>query len=324
MRIALVHDWHAEVGGDKRVLDALKAMYPDAEILYVSHKKPSKLFLPFMPFRAESIDLSAYDLVISTGAIFSKGLILRPKTYHINYCHSPTRQVWDLSHEYRHKIFQHFLRIWDRQASTRVDKFIANSEHVRARIKKFYRRDAEVIYPPVRHEARNMKHETKNYYLIISRLYRHKNIDIAVKAFNKLGWNLMIIGEGPERTHLEKLAQPNVKFLGYQSDATCSMSYASCLAFIMPQEEDFGITAIEAMMHGKPVLALRRGGALEYIEEGVNGLFFDDPHEAVLADGIRRIREQKFNPEIIKQSTEKFSCQNFQSSFSNIINQIAR
>ncbi|MEK7583332.1 MAG: glycosyltransferase [Patescibacteria group bacterium] len=324
MRIALVHDWHAEVGGDKRVLDALKAMYPDADVFYVSQKKPHKLLLPSMPFRAESLDLSQYDLVISTGSIFSKGLVLRPKTYHINYCHSPTRQVWDLSHEYRHKVFQHGLRIWDRQASTRVDKFIANSEHVRARIKKFYRRDAEVIYPPIKiSEAKSYHLEAKSY-LIISRLYHHKNIDIAIKAFNKLGWPLVIIGEGPERERLEHIANPNVQFMGYQTDATCSMFYASCLAFIMPQEEDFGIAPVEAMMHGKPVLALRRGGALEYVQEGINGLFFDDPHEAVLADGVRRIREMKFDTEAIKSSAEKFSWQKFQSSFSNIISQIAR
>ena len=202
--------------------------------------------------------------------------------------------------------------------------FIANSEHVRARIKKFYRREAEIIYPPVRHEAHNMKHETKDFYLIISRLYHHKNIHIAIRAFNKLGWKLVIIGEGPERRRLENMAGPNIQFLGYQSDATCSMLYASCLAFIMPQEEDFGIAPVEAMMHGKPVLALKRGGALEYVQEGMNGLFFDDPHEAVLADGIRRIREMKFDPEIIKQSAKKFSWQKFQLSFSNIINQIAR
>ena len=346
MNIALVHDWITGIAGDVRVLKQIHEMYPEAPIycLYRDKKftdeflpkaqviSSNKFFKPFLPAAIESIDLSDYDIVISVGSIFSKGLILRPKTYHINYCHSPTRQVWDLSSETLHatrfalhkKMFLHFFRIWDRQASTRVDQFIANSEHVRARIKKYYKRDSIVVYPPV--ETKNEKRKTKNnsYFLIISRLYKHKNVDIAIKAFNKLGMNLVIIGDGPERKRLEAMAGPTVHLLGSLSDALCTMHYALCTAFLLPQEEDFGITAIEAMAYGKPVLALNRGGALEYIQEGVNGLFFDDPHEAVLADGIRRIKEINFDSEKIKASAQKFSCQKFQSSFSNIITQLTR
>ncbi|MEK7616030.1 MAG: glycosyltransferase [Patescibacteria group bacterium] len=327
MRIALVHDWITGIAGDVRVLHALQQMYPDADTICLSDGKPSRFVIPFFPIRVESLDLRSYDLVISTGSIFSKGLILRPKTYHINYCHSPTRQVWDLSHEYRHKIFQHLLRIWDRQASTRVDMYIANSEHIKARIKKYYRRDSVVIYPPVQNvniKVQNDSVKFKNYFLIVSRLYRHKNIDIAIKAFNKLGWPLTIIGDGPERARLEALAGPTVHLLGSLPDELLTTHYSLSTAFILPQEEDFGIAPVEALMHGKPVLALRAGGALEYVQEGINGTFFDDPHEAVLADGARRIREMSFDREKIKQSAEKFSWQNFQSSFSNIINQVVR
>ena len=341
--IAFVHDWLTGIGGDVRVLKALHEMYPTAPIycLY-QNKKFTSEFLPqahIIPsfsrgFKAvklygstaiESLDLSAYDLVISTGSIFSKGIIVRPKTYHINYCHSPTRQVWDLSHDYRHKIFQHFLRIWDRNVSTRVDKYVANSENVRTRIKKYYQRDAEVVYPPVGSESGIMNYELgsdrnsqfliPNSFLIVSRLYKHKNIDIAIRAFNKLGWNLIIIGDGPERARLERLAGPTVRLLGSVSDDTCYMIRDSCLAFILPQEEDFGIAPIEAMMHGKPVLALRRGGALEYIQEGINGLFFDDAHEAVLADGVRRMTERSFDSNLIRQSVERFSETNFKNTF---------
>ena len=327
LKIALVHDWIAGIAGDVRVLDALRAMYPDADVFCLSDGKPSRFRMPFMPVRAESLDLSDYDLVISTGSIFSKGLILRPKTHHINYCHSPTRQVWDLSHEYGHKIFQHFLRIWDRHASTRVDTYVANSKHVQARIKKYYRREAEVIYPPVQIQNANIKNQNdsvkfKNYFFIISRLYKHKNIDIAIRACNKLGWELVIVGEGPEHEYLKSIAGPTIHLLGYQSDQFCTLLFQFCTSFIMPQEEDFGITGVEAMMHGKPVLALRRGGALEYIKEGVSGLFFDDPHEAVLADGLRRIKEMSFDPATIREHASKFQWQNFQSSFSNIITRI--
>ncbi len=350
MKIALVHDWIAGIAGDVRVLNALQEMYPDADVFFLSQGKPSPFLLPFLPSRVESLDLSDYDLVISTGSIFSKGLILRPKTYHINYCHSPTRQVWDLSHSYNHKIFQHFLRIWDRQASTRVDRYIANSAHVQARIKKYYQRDADIIYPPVSkssdsHSSKAFQSATgarkqvkisaeiyerfaeglsRDYYLIVSRLYKHKNIDIAIKAFNKLGWHLVIIGEGPEYSRLKALAGPTISMLGYQPDEVVAGHYEHCRAFVMPQDEDFGIAPVEALMHGKPVLALRAGGALEYVQEGTNGLFFDDPHEAILADGVRRLRELNFDPEKIKQSVEKFSWQKFQSSFSGIINQITR
>lgn len=323
MKIALVHDWVAGIAGDVRVLDALRQMYPDADVFYLSEGKPSRFRMLLMPSRVESLDLSDYDLVISTGSIFSKGLILRPKTYHINYCHSPTRQVWDLSHQYRHKLFQHGLRIWDRNASTRVDQFVANSENVRQRIKKYYRREAEVVYPPVTPPNLPLG-EAKEGFLIVSRLYKHKNIDIAIKAFNKLKWELMIIGDGPERGRLEALAGPTVHLLGSLPDPLLTTHYSLCTAFILPQEEDFGIAPIEAMMHGKPVLALRAGGALEYIQEGINGLFFDDPHEAVLADGLRRIREMQFDSETIKATAQKFSWQKFQSSFSNIINQTTR
>src|SRR3989344_2542277 len=362
IKIALIHDWLTGIGGDVRVLKALHEMYPEAPIYCLYYDKrftdecfpnttiipsflqksfialrlyssiASKIALPFAPSAIESFDLSDHDLVISTGSIFSKGLVLRPKTRHINYCHSPTRQVWDLSFQALHatrfalhkKMLQHVLRIWDRHASTRVDRYIANSENVRARIKKYYQRDAEVIYPPVgigRPEVSGKALSSHDYFLIVSRLYKHKNIDIAVRAFNKLGWPLVIVGDGPERSRLEKIAESNVQFLGYQSDASCSMLYASCSAFIMPQEEDFGIAPVEAMSHGKPVLALKRGGSLEYIQPGINGLFFEDPIEEILADGVRRIREQlaNFDPKIIAESVQRFSIDRFKTQIKSSI-----
>ena len=349
MRIAIVHDWITNIAGDVRVLKALHEMYPNAPIYCLFHNKqftdallpkasirPSflqtfprqKWLLPLYPLAIESFDLSEFDLVISTGSNFAKGVVAKPKTRHINYCNSPTRQVWDLSNEYRRKIFQHFFRFWDRHASTRVDEYVAISEHVQHRIKKYYRKNSTVIYPPV--QITNYKLpitnelSIKNYYLIVSRLYKHKNIDIAVKAFNNLGWNLVIIGDGPERKNLERMAGAHITFMGSVSDETCSNMYNACEAFIMPQEEDFGIAPIEAMLHGKPVLALRKGGALEYVQEGINGLFFNYAIPQALADGVRRISELRFESERIKQSIEKFTWNTFQSSFSSIITPTAR
>jgi glycosyltransferase involved in cell wall biosynthesis len=363
LKTALVHDWLLNVGGAEKTLKVLHEIFPSAPIYTLFYNKkftdkfipgadirPSflqrayqligthKLLTTFMPMAAESFDLSDFDLVISSSFAFSKGLILKPKTRHICYCYSPMRQVWDWHAEYRKEshlvpdltvsLFQHFLRIWDRLASTRVDEFIAISENVRQRIKKYYRRDSIVIYPPVNQlpvvnchfplkSTGNYKIKTEGFFLIVSRLFKHKNVDIAVKAFKKLGWPLIIIGEGPEMKFLKRLASgnSNIIFLGYQPDGIIGFYYTKCLAFIMPQEEDFGITPIEAMSFGKPVLALKKGGALEYIQEGINGEFFEDPTEEVLADGVRRLKEGigtgKYNPEIIKKATERFSIERF-------------
>jgi len=363
LRIALVHDWLLNVGGAEKTLKVLHEIFPSAPIYTLFYNKkftdefipgadlrPSflqkaytltgtyKLLTFFMPMAAESFDLSDFDLVVSSSFAFSKGLILKPKTHHICYCYSPMRQVWDWQVEYKKEphlvaglmvsLFQHFLRIWDRLASTRVDEFIAISENVRQRIKKYYRRDSIVIYPPVnrlpvvnRHflskPTKNYKLKTENFFLIVSRLFKHKNVDIAVKAFKKLGWPLVVIGEGPEMKYLQRLASgnSNIVFLGYQPDDVIGFYYTKCLAFIMPQEEDFGITPMEAMSFGKPVLALKKGGALEYIQEGVNGEFFEDPTEEVLADGARRLKEGvetgKYDSETIKKTAERFSTERF-------------
>lgn len=372
-KIALVHDWILGVGGAEKTLKALHEIFPQAPIYTLFYDKrftdeflpgadirptfvqglyekfhSHKFFTPLMPAAIESIDLGEFDVVISSSVIFSKGLVLKPRTRHICYCYSPTRQLWDWSPEYSQElkgfIFRvpgikfwasvvcHFLRIWDRHASTRVDQFIAISENVRQRIRKYYGRDSTVIYPPVdvwkfdfqTSTTTNHQPPTANYFLIVGRLFKHKNIDLAIRAFNKLGWPLVIVGEGPELKRLCKLASPNIKLLGYQSDAIVHSLYAGCSAFIMPQEEDFGITPVEAMSYGKPVLALRCGGALEYIQEGINGEFFDDPVEEVLADGVRRIKNNPnlYNSEEIKKTAERFSNERFKKEIVDLVSKI--
>jgi len=367
VRIALVHDWLLNIGGAERVLKELHNIFPTAPIwvLFYDRKFTDK-FLPeatisaswlqkfplirkiypylffLMPSAIESLDLSDYDLVISSSVIFSKGLILKPKTRHICYCYSPTRFLWDRNSEDERKgvlasLAKHVLRIWDRQASDRVDEFVAISENVRQRIQKYYRRDAKVIYPP----APNLNSTTIDqeqltiddsikcqmsnvkcfYYLIVSRLYPHKNIKLAVKVFNKLKHELVIVGNGPLKNKLQKIASKNIKFPGHVSDEELAVYYQNCKALIMPQEEDFGLTQIEAMSLSKPVLALRRGGALETIREGITGEFFDDPIPEALADGIRRLNENygNYSPEEIKKSVSQFSVENFRKQILNLI-----
>ena len=361
LKIALVHDWLLGVGGAEKTLKTLHEIFPRAPVYTLFYNKnfteylipkaeirttfvqkiyqvlgSHKILTPLLPLAAESIELGGFDVVISSSVAFAKGLVLKPQTRHICYCYSPARQIWDWHAEYKHEghwapkpwvfLTQHFLRIWDRHASTRVDQFVAISENVRSRIKKYYNRDSIVIYPPVNlspetnFETKKQKSE-EDYFLIVSRLFKHKKIDVAVRAFNKLGWPLIIIGEGPELNRLKKIAEPNVRLLGYQTYTTVRQHYEGCLAFIMPQEEDFGMTPIEAMALGKPVLALKRGGALEYIQEGLNGEFFEDPTEEVLADGARRLKQNfsTYRPAEIKKTAERFSAEHFKNQIINLV-----
>ncbi len=385
MKIALVHDWLNNLGGAERVLIELHKIFPRAPIYVLFYnKKFVQEFLPeadiktsslqkipfitklyrylffLMPSAIESFDLSDFDIVISSSVIFSKGLVLKPKTRHICYCYSPTRFLWDRHFEYENQgwlagLSRHLLRIWDRQASDRVDEFVAISKHVQSRIKKYYGKESKIIYPPINMSGttmsaslilgrpatasedfnhlppygRTMPNGFKSrstdiiapYYLIVSRIFPHKNIDVAIDAFNKLGYELVIIGDGPIKKDLKKMAGKNIKILGYKKDDEVSDYYRNCKAFIMPQEEDFGLTPIEAMFFGKPVLALRKGGALETIIEGITGEFFDDPIPEALADGVRRLNENYYNysPLVIQKWAEKFSGDRFREEMLELI-----
>jgi glycosyltransferase involved in cell wall biosynthesis len=290
-----------------------------------------KIFLPLMPTAAESLDLSAYDLVISSSVAFAKGLVLRPKTTHVSYCHSPTRFLWDRHVDYvkekNHglivKFVQHWLRVWDNQAAQRVDYFLANSRHTLMRIYKYYNRTSKVIYPPVETGELKILNGSKDFYLIVSQLLPHKNIDVAVDTLNKLGLPLIIAGDGPMREKLQQMAKKNIRMVGYVNNDQKSRLYEDCKAFIMPQEEDFGIAPVEAMLRGKPVLALKRGGALEYVLENINGEFFDDPVPEVLADGVRRLNDNHpdYSPKVIRKSAERFSRERFEREFKGYIDQ---
>jgi glycosyltransferase involved in cell wall biosynthesis len=231
----------------------------------------------------------------------------------------PKRKGEDIK-KWINRIAQHALRIWDRTASQRVDEFVAISGHVQKRIAKYYKRDSKIIYPPLPQTFERLtpkQVEEKDFYLIVSRLYKHKNIDVAIEAFNKLNKKLIIIGDGPMyKNYKSQIINPKIKLLGQLSDQDVVNHYAACRAFIMPQEEDFGLTPIEAMYFGKPVLALRKGGAVETIIEGEMGEFFDDPIPEALADGVRRLDENydKYDKEFIKNHSLKFSTDNFKNN----------
>ena len=297
-------------------------------------RKKYRLLLPLLPIAAETMDFRNFDVVISSSHSFVKGIITRPKTIHICYCYSPTRYLWDKA---RAKFLTHYFRLWDRQASERVDEFIACSKIVQDRIRKYYKRDSVVIYPPVeilnpksqilnKSQNSNLKTQNSEYYLIVSQLRKYKRIDIAVEAFNKLGLELIIIGEGPEKRELKRKAEKNIKFLGWLPDEKVAEYYQNCFAFIFPSEDDFGIAPVEAMAFGKPVLAFRKGGVLETMIEGKTGEFFDYQDAAVLADGVRRLKLniKNYDPQFISNHAKKFSKEKFEKEILDFVNKVAK
>lgn len=297
---------------------------------------------PFFGPAAENFDLREYDLVISSSSVFSKGVVTRPRTIHVCYAHSASRFAWDYSFEYLRerklgffgrflaKIYLSYFRIWDRASARRPDYFLANSCATAQRLKKYYGVEAKVIYPPVplangKWPMANSKDDnTEEYFLIVSQLTPYKKIDVAVEAFNKLELPLIIIGEGPQKKYLENLAKPNIQILGWKSDEETAEYFRNCAAFIFPGEDDFGIAPVEAMSFGKPVLALARGGAKETVLAGITGEFFEEPAVEILADGVRRLRQNltNFNPAVIRKWAERYSVERFRREIMEFIEKV--
>ncbi len=299
-------------------------------------------YLFFMPIAVEFFDLSSYDLVISDASAFAKGVITKPDCLHICYCHTPTRYLWSDTHQYindlkYNKWFKKIislilnrLRLWDRLAADRVDLFLANSKTVQSRITKYYRRDSVVIYPPVETDKFSVQDlaaqpEEEKYFLAGCRLAPYKRIDLVVEAFKELGpdYRLKVFGDG---THLEKLkllaqGTTNIEFLGRVSEEQKAKLFSGAQAFINPQEEDFGITVLESMAAGRPVIAYRKGGATETVIEGKTGLFFETQTASDLVAAVKRFKNYQFEPKEIKAYAENFSVDNFKRRIRDFISQ---
>lgn len=357
-KIALVHDHLIQDGGAEQVLKAFKEIYPQAPIFtlvlekkvfnnrFGSDVKTSFLqkiplgvkkyqwFLPFMPAAIERLDIMDYEIILSSASSFAKGVIANPNAIHMCYCHTPTRYLWSDTHNYLQDLnatglvkgllplITQKLRIWDRLAANRVDYFIANSKNVQKKIEKYYNRRSEVIYPPIYSDNFFISEAPKKYFLAGSRLVSYKRIDLVVKAFSRLGIPLKIFGVGPEMAKLKRMAKSNIQFLGRVSQSEKSLLYANCLAYINPQDEDFGITAVEAMASGRPVIAFRRGGALESVVEGVTGEFFDDQSWEDLADKIIRFNESKYDSWEIKKHAGNFDIKCFREKINTFVQKI--
>ena len=305
-------------------------------------KKGYRKYLPLFPMAIEGFNLKGYDLVLSCSHCVAKGVIPSPDALHVSYVLTPMRYAWDMYGEYfgesRNRMvpfFIHYLRMWDVTSSQRVDHFLCISRHVENRIKKFYRREAEVIYPPVEIKRFSLRQRKENFFLIVSSFAPYKRIDLAIEAFNRLGYPLKIIGSGPEEKRFRAMAKLNVEILGWLPDDTVVDYYSKCRALIFPGEEDFGIVPLEAMACGKPVIAYGRGGALETIVsydhggktegESPTGLFFYEQNVDSLVDAVERFSriEREFNPLAIRNHTLKWDTEIFKEKIKkNIVNKI--
>ncbi|MEI6222013.1 MAG: glycosyltransferase [bacterium] len=359
-KIALVHDWLTTFGGAERVLLALTELYPEAEIFTLVYdedrlpefsrwkvhtsfiqklpwgKKKYRAYLPLMPTAIEQFDFQDFDLVISSSHAVAKGIITRPDTIHISYCHTPMRYAWDLYHFYLQKPqiggkltkwimpwMMHHLRLWDRESADRVDHFIANSHNVAARIKKYYQRDSEVIYPPIAVATTKPQGLPKeDYFVILSRLIPQKNVDLAVMACTRLGKKLKVIGEGGMRKALEEMAGSTVEFVGFQPEHEVTKLLEQAQALIFPCEDDFGMTPVEAMALGTPVIALNRGGARESVIEGKTGTFFDQPMVESLCDALEQFDPAVYQSDVLREHAMQFDSAVFKEKMKKFIKKV--
>lgn len=382
MHVAIVHDWLVSMRGSERVVEALCELFPDADLythvydpdsvsetirghrvettfvqgLPGSRKRP-QLFVALMPLALQQLDLREYDLVISSESGPAKGVLTATDAVHLCYCHTPMRYVWDMYHEYRADagllermvapLVVQYLRGWDLDSATQVDHIVANSANVRSRIRKHWRRDAEIVYPPVdtnmfapaglsgggssvgprvagssRRGDSGAAHD--GYYLFAGRLTSYKRPDLAVEAFRELDRKLVIIGDGPEMHELQRSAGPGVEFLGSQPTEVLRRHYQRCRALVFPGEEDFGIVPVEAMAAGRPVIAFRRGGVTESVVEGVTGTFFDSQRPEALRDAVLRFEsmEDRLDPSTIREHARRFDRSRFKRRMLQVVERL--
>ncbi len=346
MRVALVHDYLTQLGGAERVLTALMDVFPHAPVYTLLHseevrgfekkriktsflqkmpgaRRHHRYFPLLMPLAIEQFDLSAYDVVLSASHSFGKGVITAPHTLHISYCFTPTRYVWDDSHRYvrefsRSRFFRRlapvglsYIRLWDYFASQRVDSYLTLSAYVARRIEKYYHRQARVIAPPVNVDRFQVSLRDDGYYLVVSRLVPYKRTELAIEACEQLGRPLKIAGTGPELEELKRRAGKHTQFLGFVSDERLPALYAGARALLFPQEEDFGITPLEAAASGKPTIAFGQGGARETIIPGVTGVFFSEQTSESLRQAILYFEAQPWDAAAIRAQAETYRRQVF-------------
>ena len=367
MRVALVHDWLTGLRGGEKVLEVFCEMFPDATLFTLLHIEGStspiiealpietaftqrlpavrrlyRHYLPLHPWAIESLDVSEYDLVLSSSHCVAKGIKPRQGALHICYCHTPMRYVWDRFEDYFGTgLMARFvygpvasrLRAWDRETASRVDHFVANSSYVANRIRKYYDREPDAVIPPPvdtarytiealeagRNVSRDGSDEDEDYYLIVSALVPYKRIDVAIDAFRRRRETLLIAGSGPQAEALAARAPDNVRFLGYVSDDELARLYKGCTACLLPGVEDFGIVPLEAQAAGAPVVAFADGGALDSVKDGETGVFFHEQSPTSLSAAIDKVSTLRFNKKNLRDWALGFSRDRFRSRMQEFI-----
>ncbi|SDA27302.1 Glycosyltransferase involved in cell wall bisynthesis [Methylobacterium sp. UNC378MF] len=356
MKVAIVHYWLVGMRGGEKVIEALCNLYPEADIFthvyapqamspaIAAHRvttsfigtlpfaaKRYKSYLPLMPMALEQLDLRGYDLIISSESGPAKGIIPPSDAVHICYCHSPMRYVWNMYHDYRERTglltrlmmppMAHYIRNWDAISAGRVHEFIANSNTVARRIETYYRRQAEVIHPPVDTAAFETvpAGELGDYHLMVGELVRYKRPELAIQAFNRLQKPLVVIGGGEMLRELHSMAGPHIRILGPQPFDVLKHHYARCQALIFPGEEDFGIVPVEAMASGRPVVAYGKGGVTETVLDGITGTFFHEQSVEALIDAVERCRTIGVEPERLVRRAADFGVGRFSEEISRFV-----
>ncbi|MEP2921537.1 glycosyltransferase [Sulfitobacter sp.] len=365
LKVAIVHYWLINMRGGEKVVESLLDLFPQAVIIthvydpdkvserirkqevretFISRlpgaRKHYQKYLPFMPYALEQMDMQEFDLVISSESGPAKGIVQRPDAVHLCYCHSPMRYIWDHYHIYRASagrlarfampMIAHKLRIWDVATAARVDGFAANSAFVAQRIRAFYRRDADVIYPPVSVSEFSAvpKEDVGEHYLMAGELVSYKRPDLAIDAFTTSGRKLVVVGDGEVRAQLEERAGDNITFLGRVPFEQLKHQFATCRALVFPGEEDFGIVPVEVMASGRPVVAYGRGGALDTVHEGISGVCFEAQTIESLNAAIERLESDtdlldaadriqahaaRFDEALFKERFARFTLRSFEA-----------
>src|SRR5271154_5330959 len=358
MKIAVVHDYFTQLGGAEKVAEQLYCMLPDPSLFAtVAFRKcmPSgisgvpvktswmqnlpgiekyyRLYFLLYPFAVNDLDLSSYELVLSSSSGYAKGVTTSRDAVHVCYCHTPMRWAWNFDSYSERESFGFSQRTllpmlisglqrWDKDASRQPDHFVANSRVVAERIRRVYGRSAEVIHPPIDVDRFRFSEEREDYYVVLSRLVSYKRIDLVVRACSERKKKLMVLGEGPDRKSLEAIAGPTVRFLGRVSDAEAEHVVARCKALLFPGEEDFGMVPLEVAAAGRPTIAFRGGGALETIRENETGLFFDRQTPEDIGDAIERFEAHQWSPDILRNHAEQFSVDVFRDPFGAFLRRI--
>jgi len=358
LKTAIIHEWFVNYAGSERVVESFTNIWPEADVFalvdFLSDeqrkiilkgkkaktsfiqklpfaKKRHRNYLPLFPSAIERLDISGYDVIVSSSHAVAKGFKKKGDQLHITYCHSPMRYIWDQADQYLKgtkgltaKLFMDYLRKWDLISASNVEFFIANSHHIAEKIKRIYKREAEVIYPPVDTNKFEVGNQKEDYYLTASRMVPYKKLDLVVEAFNQMpDKKLVVVGSGPEKDNIKSAAASNIEIIGHQERDSLKSFMQKAKAFVFAAEEDFGIIVVEAMACGTPVIAFNKGGTNESVINGTTGILFDEQSSEAIKNAVIQFENRKnsYDSLAIRKHSEKFSRMIFEENIKSFVNE---